>query len=193
VALTTAQVGDGSADLLLAHVSSQDEAQKLLDELSASRFVDLFSMYGLELTPVELGKVDSTTLLYCGIIGFSGDGIRGSMAVAGSGSLLAASNPSPGGAPRDWVAELANQLMGHVKSRLLGYSVKVYISMPIVLRGERLALEVRGVTQPRFFSNAASGGQVAIWVDVETTPEFEMASEEDPTLTGLAGGETLMF
>jgi hypothetical protein len=174
-------------------VSSQEEAQKLLDELSASRFVELFSTYGVVLEPFDVGTLDAEPLLYCGIIGFSGDGIRGSMAVAGSGALLAASNPTPDGIPRDWVAELANQLMGHVKSRLLGYSVEVYISMPIVLRGERLALEVRGVTKPRFYTSTAGRGQVVLWVDVETTPEFKMASEEDPTLSGLQSGETLMF
>lgn len=178
-------------------MASQDQAQKLIDELSSSHFVELFRMYGVDLVPADEARIDGGVLLYCGIIGFSGEGIRGSMAVAGSDTLLRASNPTPGVATRDWVAEVANQLMGHVKSRLLGYAVEVYMSTPIVLRGERLALEVRGVSQPRVFAAAgqvaAPAGQVALWVDVETTPDFHMSSEENTSLSGLDGGETLMF
>jgi CheY-specific phosphatase CheX len=174
-------------------MSMQDDAQKLIDDLSSAHFVELFKMYGVDLVPVDVAQVDSGALLYCGIIGFSGEGIRGSMAVSGSGALLAASNPTPDGLPRDWVAEVANQLMGHVKSRLLGFAVEVYMSTPIVLRGERLALEVRGVTKPRTFTDGRAHGHLALWIDVETTPEFKMASEENTSLSGLDGGETLMF
>ena len=123
--------------------------------------IELFKTYGVELTPTDIELAGGRALLYCGIIGFSGENIRGSIAIAASGALLRASNPVPGGAPRDWAAELVNQLMGHVKSRLLGYSVEVYMSTPIVLRGERLALESRGARRPRFFSGTQSGdGQV---------------------------------
>ena len=174
-------------------MTTQDDAQKLIDDLSSGHFIELFKMYGVDLVPIDVGQVDGSALLYCGIIGFSGEHIRGSMAVSGSGALLDASNPNAGGAPRDWVAEVANQLMGHVKSRLLGYGVEVYMSTPIVLRGERLALEVRGVARPRTFTDASARGHVALWVDVETTPEFQMASEENTALSGLDGGETLMF
>jgi hypothetical protein len=172
---------------------TQDDAQKLIDELSCNHFVELFKMYGVQLVPANLGAVDGQALLYCGIIGFSGEGIRGSLAVAGSGSLLDASNPTPGSPQRDWIAEVANQLMGHVKSRLLGFSVEVYMSTPIVLRGERLSLESRGVSEPRIFTDPSRSGHVALWVDVETTPEFQMSTEENTALSGLDGGETLMF
>jgi hypothetical protein len=174
-------------------VSSQEEAQKLLDDLSGSRLLELFEAYGVHLVAADIGQVAGKTLDCCGLVGFSGQGIRGSLAVAGSNALLAASNPAPGGAPRDWVGELANQLMGHVKSRLLGHKVEVFVSIPILLRGERVALEVRGLSWPRIFADASGTGHVALWVDVETTPEFQMTSEEDPTLSGLGGGEVLIF
>ena len=174
-------------------MTSHDDAQKLIDDLSSKHFIDLFKMYGVELVPTDMALMENGAMLYCGIIGFSGQGIRGSLAVAGSAALLEASNPTPGSAPRDWVAEIANQLMGHVKSRLLGYSVEVYMSTPLVVRGERLSMEVRGVVQQRVFTDVAARGYLALWVDVETSPEFQMASEEDTTLSGLDGGSSLMF
>ena len=169
------------------------EAQQLINDLTRGHFIELFRMYGMELVPSVSGDVGGGAILYCGIIGFSGEGIRGTMAVAGSDTMLGASNPVPGGAPRDWVAEVANQLMGNVKSRLLGYDVEVWMSTPIVLRGERLALEVRGVVQSHVYTCASVQGQVVLWVDVETTPEFQMSSVENTALSGLDGGKTLMF
>jgi CheY-specific phosphatase CheX len=176
-------------------VSSQQEAQKLLDELSGSRLRELFKAYGVELVTANPGQVNGKTLDYCAIIGFSGEEIRGSLAVGSSSGLLAASNPTPGGQPRDWVAELANQLMGHVKSGLRGHAVEVFISMPIVLRGQRLALEVRGSSKPQVFTSTSAIGylDLALWVEVETTPDFKMTSEEDPKLSGHKGGESLIF
>jgi CheY-specific phosphatase CheX len=178
-----------------AHVSSQQEAQKLLDNLSETRLRELFKAYGVNLVAANPGQVNGKTLDYCAIIGFSGEDIRGSLAVAGSSTLLAASNPMPGGPPRDWVAELANQLMGHVKSGLRGHSVQVYISMPIVLHGQRLALEVRGSAKPQIFTSHDGVGylDLALWVEVETTPDFRMTSEENPALSGVGGGQSLIF
>ena len=173
--------------------TSHQQAHKLIEELSSSHCEELFKLYGLELVQTKQAPQTGGALLYCGVIGFSGDHIRGSLAVAGSGGILIASNPTPGGAARDWVAEIANQLMGHVKSRLLGFSVEVYMSTPIVLRGERLALETRDSTHPVVFTNPQGKGEMVLWVDVETTPEFTMSESENTALSGLDGGETLMF
>jgi CheY-specific phosphatase CheX len=176
-------------------VSSQQEAQKLLDDLSGSRVRELFKAYGVDLVAANPGQVNGKTLDYCAIIGFSGEGIRGTIAVAGSSGLLAASNPTPGGPQRDWVAELANQLMGHVKNGLRAHAVQVYITMPVVLRGQRLALEGSGAARPQIYTSTSAVGylDLALWVDVETTPEFRMTSEEDPKLSGPNGGEILIL
>jgi hypothetical protein len=172
----------------------EEQAHQRILELSVAHCLELFKTYGVELSPTDTHHIEGRALLYCGIIGFSGENIRGSLAIAGSGALLRASNPVEGGAPRDWAAELVNQLMGHVKSRLLGYAVEVYMSTPIVLRGERLALESRGEFRPTVFtSGAGPDEQVALWVDVEVAPEFQMAAEENTALAGTGAGQTLMF
>jgi hypothetical protein len=168
--------------------------RKVVEALAADRCIALFMNYGVTLVPATEPATLNYPLLYCGVMGYSGVGIRGSLAIAGSSELLTASNPTRReSAARDWAGELANQLTGHVKSGLLGYGVAVHLALPTVLRGEHLSLQIRGETGPLLFTDAARSGLIGIWMDVETAPGFVMASEEDHALTGMAPGEIIEF
>jgi hypothetical protein len=174
--------------------STQARTLELIDRETAARCLELFSSYGLHLVEVTREAAPATPLLYCGVIGYCGRGIRGSLALAGSGEVLGASNPVAGEPSRDWAGELANQLMGHVKSRLLAYDVEVYLSTPTVLRGEHLTIHSHSDAPPRLFTGAAGrGGLVGVWIDVETSPALKVADQENAANAGLPGGEALMF
>lgn len=167
--------------------------REIVETIAADRCMTLFQRYGVALVPAANPDAQTHPLLYCGVMGFSGAGIRGSLAIAGSSGLLTASNPARRGAAREWAGELANQLTGHVKSGLLGYGVEVYLSLPTVLRGEHLSLQIRGETQPLVFTDVGQTGLIGIWMDVETAPGFLIAGEANTDLAGLGAGEVLEF
>jgi hypothetical protein len=162
-----------------------------METLAAGRCVTLFGDYGVSLVPVSETDGLNCELLYCGVMGYSGRGISGSLAIAGCQQLLTASNPARRGSPREWAGELANQLTGHLKSGLLSHGVEVYLSLPTVLRGEHLSLKTRGVVRPLLFSDVARTGLIGIWMDVETSANFQFSEERNADLAGLTAGELL--
>ncbi len=165
------------------------ETQLLVENLAEEACLSLFDAYGVQLHRSEMAQTPSGDRSLTGIIGFTGRGITGMCLVAASEEPLVASNPTQG-ALRDWVAELSNQLAGRLKHKLLTQGVEVYITTPIVLRATRIEPLPRRKLVPRGFT--AAGGMVALWVEVETTPDFVMvppSADEVPA----AEGETLLF
>jgi hypothetical protein len=169
------------------------KVQQLVRDVAEIRCVELFASYGVDLTRLPASVAPSAALLFCGVIGFTGSGIRGSLAIAGSQDLLRDSNPVLAHATRDWAGELANQLMGHIKSHLLGYGVAVYLSTPTVLRGEHLLLKTQSERPPLLFSQGGGMNLVGVWIDLETSSELNMTDREDPARAGLEGGSAVMF
>ena len=151
---------------------------------------DLFEDYGVSLEPQDEATLQHVS--YCGVVGFAGDTIRGSIVLAGGAPTLNRTNPlGPSAGLRDWVGELTNQLVGRFKSQLLRREVIVYITTPIVLRGQQLVLEPRiGVTQSVGFSSP--DGAVRVWLDAELDPGFVLGEElVEPEC--LSEGESILF
>ena len=113
-----------------------DDHRARIQQLSIAACVALFESYGLDMRHVAQIAPSAFDMLYCGIVGFSGRDIRGGLVLAGSREALGASNPVETAGIRDWVAELANQLAGRIKSRLLAHDVELQIATPVVLRGD---------------------------------------------------------
>jgi len=170
-----------------------DDHRDRIQQLSIAACVGLFESYGLEMRHAPQGVPSACDMLYCGIVGFSGENIRGGLVLAGSQEALGASNPVETAGIRDWVAELANQLAGRIKSRLLAHDVELHIATPVVLRGEHLALEARGPVTPQWFQSSRSSERVCLWMDVELAPGFSMSDTPDASKAGLDEGTSLMF
>jgi len=164
------------------------ETQQLVENLAEEACLSLFDAYGVQLVRVEGSMTPGGEHSLTGIIGFTGQGITGMCLVAASEEPLVASNPAAGSL-RDWVAELSNQLAGRLKHKLLTQGVEVYITTPIVLRATRIEPLPRRKLHPRAFTGR--GGNVALWVEVETSPEFVIS--EGAVETPVAEGETLLF
>jgi CheY-specific phosphatase CheX len=165
------------------------ETQTLVEGLAEEACLSLFEAYGVQLERKAIEdtlQINDRTLT--GIIGFTGNGITGMCLVTASEAPLIASNPG-GGALRDWVAELSNQLAGRLKHKLLAQGVEVYITTPIVLRATRVEPLPRVKLVPRSFG--AKDGSVALWVEVEVAPDFKLQPEAAET--PIAEGETLLF
>jgi len=123
-------------------------------------------------------------------MGFGGKQMRGSVVLAATDGPLAATNPCSSASQRDWICELANQLVGRMKLRLLSLGVEILLATPAGLTGVSLSpLAAR----PRGFKLfAADTGFICAWVDCEAMPGFE-ASSPSPEEAAVVEGELLLF
>ncbi len=142
----------------------------------------LFEAYDVSLVPAEADPVVHTRRLLCGIVGFVGSGIRGTCLLSGTERPIADSCPE-GGLLRDWVGELANQLTGRLKSRLLACNVEVALTTPVVLSGVQLKLLPRNGRMPTVLRvvgvNSDPSEEVMVWVEMDSEPGFELNEVED--------------
>jgi len=168
------------------------ECQKLLSQISVESTQSLFEAYGLSLTRYAVEKVPGHEILMCGVIGFTGPTLRGTVILAANEMPLIASNPVHGSPLRDWIAELTNQLAGRVKNRLRAYGIEIYITTPVVLRGEHLAPVPRAEIQPECFE-APGGGVLWVWTEGEAPEGFVLAEADTADDSSVNEGDALMF
>jgi len=149
--------------------------------------VELFSHYGVDLTQAE-HEPDGSNLAFCGVIGFTGSDMCGSLLLACSLEPLTLAGADVRGI-RDWLAELSNQLLGRIKNRLLTLGTAIHCSTPVILRGQHLApLD----NQPRSFLFHANGGVVSVWFDADVRPDLVLRADAD-TSASVLEGEALLF
>lgn len=120
-----------------------------LQEIVVQGTKDFFSQNGVEKINDSKAAGNAEAFQWTGIIGFSGDLIRGSFAVTCQSGLLNHTHPNISmGMPVeeadrvDWLGEIANQVLGRIKNLTLEYSVNFSLSAPSVVKGQ--ALEVIG-------------------------------------------------
>jgi len=166
----------------------ESDAQALVESIADEACTGLFEAYGVPLQRCEFEPASTKELLWSSVVGFTGPGIRGACILAATEQPLHSSLPISGSL-RDWIAELCNQLTGRIKNRLAAHGAEVYVTTPVVLRGEHLAPLPRKDTPPHLFSS--EGGTVLLWLDVETEPGFALKSPPEPRL--ISEGEALLF
>ena len=149
--------------------SNNDVIEKCVSESCLSLFED----YSLPLVRMVSGAADQHPLLFCGVVGFSGEQMRGTMLLATSKEPLGPTSPTSDASLREWIAELSNQLLGRVKNRLFSHGVQLHMSTPVVLRGLHIAPVSRAELVPFFF--ACDGGLVCVWFDAEVTPGVDLS------------------
>lgn len=148
----------------------------------------LFEAYGVKLTPTDEPWGAAGEKQLCGVIGFVGRRLRGTCVLAGSEAPIVASCPTSGGT-RDWVGELANQLAGRLKAKLLALGVEVHLTTPVVLSGIRLQPLPTRNHAPRLF--ATDDGQIMVWIEIDS-PEGVSLGSEPPVPHG-DEGDILLF
>jgi CheY-specific phosphatase CheX len=135
------------------------------------------------------------------IIGFGGDQLRGSLVLSANHGLLETSCPARtvgrsdathAEILQDWVGELANQLLGRLKSQLLAHGIAIQLGTPTTVSG--LELRVRSCgdrpTTPLWL-HAGSDWLVAR-LDAIAAPETKLSASPDPS-SAAAEGEILLF
>jgi CheY-specific phosphatase CheX len=165
----------------------RSDATQRIQAMAASAAAELLDAYGVKLSdPVEVWE-ESDEVLFSGVMGFIGDRVRGTLLLAAPKDTILATAPEDA-RPRDWVGELANQLVGRLKSKLMAHGVTVALSTPVVLSGVRLSPLPRSEVLPSVFETPT--GRILVWLEVEVDPEFTLGSLRP---LRAAEGEFLVF
>ncbi|MDB4929182.1 MAG: hypothetical protein JWM10_1666 [Myxococcaceae bacterium] len=128
------------------------------------------------------------------IIGLGGDKLRGSVVLSVPLALLERSHPARATARddlADWLGELANLLLGQLKSRLLARDVSIVMSTPLTLSGTALRFH-RFKAQPVTHTFRADGSEVLVMFEAEGEESAQLAVEADASVA-LDGGEMILF
>ncbi|HET9955843.1 MAG TPA: chemotaxis protein CheX [Polyangiaceae bacterium] len=168
-----------------------EDAQALAEALTTHCCSELLSDFGFE--PVWLAPEHAVPdgVSFCSVVGFSGQKLRGSIIMSSSGRAANELSSHIPGPIRDVIGEIANQLGGRLKNKFLLYGVDLYMTLPVVLRGEHFAPMPRIELRPIGFS--IGSGSMWVWVDTECFDGFEMAVRPNPAEAPMAEGEALLF
>jgi hypothetical protein len=158
-----------------------------VDGLAAEACIELFGAYGHDLAPATDVLDFQDDLVLSAVIGFGGGGLRGTCLVATNQGLLRSSCPVFCRA-RDWVGEIANQLIGRLKMKLLRNDVDVMLTTPLAFCGVQLTPSPLSTARPQAF--VCSTGFVTVWLEIDVARTFAFGS-----LRPLPGetGELLVF
>jgi len=162
-----------------------------LERLVADNCLKLFADYQLEIRSGDLGdSFKNRQFLLCGVIGFTSKHMRGALVLASTSEPLDRTSPEST-THRDWICELANQLLGRVKNQLLNRKIEVYPSTPIALRGEHLS----PILQQRLVAELfmAGGGAVCVWMDCEFDDGFELPGASVEDAAPVPEGDMVLF
>lgn len=177
--------------------SIDQEFATVSEEILCESAVELFEEYGKAIARCEAGTSDSASrgLVLGAAIGFTGEFVRGALAIAIDEELAVALDPLAGQRKSDrgsldWIGELANQMLGRVKNKLLSYNVEIGLSTPIVIEGAKLRMF--GIVSKGMELSFQSGDHFAdVWWDAEVDPVLVLSKEDAPDVQ--LEGEMLLF
>lgn len=168
------------------------EVEALMTQLAISASTALFEAYDLAVAPaVEIRLGDEDNIAFMAMTKFVGSRLQGTLVLGASAGPLRSSN-RVGSNERDWIAELANQLMGRLKNKLLRIGVEVFGVQPSVVSGQNLApVFNRPNFKPLLFSGP-DRGLICVWIEVEAAADLSLEAPNDET--GIpTEGEVILF
>lgn len=161
--------------------------QQTAVELARESAEEIFAALG----PATKGGADSQSFERAAVIGFVGEGIRGTLGIGMNDQVRDELTPF-GYDPTAWQQELANQFVGRMKRKLMSHGLMVDVTLPMVLRGVRLELVDR--RDPiAVFTIDHPGGAIATWLDVELERTTVLEITADPEFQSAPEGELILF
>src|SRR5262245_2033578 len=145
-----------------------------IDTIIQSSTVELMRSHRLSVAPrprVEMvGFVPENTDV-AGVVGFHGPNIGGSLTLAVPVAVydLMTHRGAHNTTYSEWVYELTNQVMGHIKNRLIQFQVKLRTHVPIVLSGAALERHKRRTADEVVYRFGTLREEIAVVVDASLT------------------------
>ena len=177
------------------------ETRSTLINLLSEACIELFSGYEEVLTTNEkLKDLDEVGVNLIALIGLSDSAFRASLTICVTPDLLTSSFPAPEesineGDLQDWLGELANQLAGRFKNKVVPYGRKLALGIPTVIQGAHLKIDVpkcSNVTKHQYITE--QGGVVELNFSTLIDEQFVLSEPEEVVETEcLEEGEMLFF
>ncbi len=169
-----------------------DQSKQTLNDVIAECTTALFEAYGVPMTVEATGALpEIDELVVSGTIGFTGEDMRGTLVLCANSQLL----DSPAfrdSTSRAWIGELANQLLGRVKNRLLPFGVTIHLSTPMTMHGHNLQPEPNSPESPSF-SLVGASERAVVWFDLETSKTLSLVPQPNADAPTQAEGDLLLF
>ena len=171
---------------------------KILDVILRDATIEVFGHYGIALRAQGSSpalSVDNHDAV--GVIGFTGQGVRGTLVIATSSVLVSRMPPVAGmlhiplrDRIRDWVGELSNLVLGRIKVGLGNHGISVGLSTPVAFTGEHLRLGAVQPNRTRSWDFASQEGAVRTWLEAEFEENVLLVPTPGPDLEA---GEPILF
>lgn len=138
--------------------------------------------------------------MVAGIIGFTGEQFGGIVAVQTSPKVVFDTVP-PAIRSRmteervvlDWVGELANQLLGRTKNKMLRYSASYQMSPPTAVSGHELNVVPAESSGSQWLRIATETGEIYLMIDFRTEGELMLSPSDDANRVAAAEGDLMLF
>jgi hypothetical protein len=155
------------------HAMNANDIEQLFSTFAFEATVSLFDAYDVKLEPTTLENYRKNPQLDLISIGrFVGPSISGCIILGATREPVENADPHAVSA-RDWIGELANQLLGRIKNKALRQGIQFSIVPPAVVSGRHLTpVTSRDEFRPFVFTSAH--GTVCIWSEIETTRDIEI-------------------
>ena len=121
------------------------DSRELFDARLAESCQEFFDSIKLPAWPVDQPRLSSAGRQIASVIAFGGWQIRGSLTVRGAVDLFQATHPVEGGKVKqsqaalvDWAGEVANQLLGRFKNKMLAHCLDFQVGVPSTIFGENM-------------------------------------------------------
>ncbi len=156
----------------------------------------LFEAYDVPISEVSTQEADTASHNMVSMIGFTSPNLRGSISIFTHASVVRATAPGLAGhtAVRDWLAELANQLLGRFKNRMLRYDIVLDMSTPVVVSGQTTLQLLRKANSSTCAHFKTAAGTIAVHMASEIDEDFEIcesAASVDSDV--MSEGELMLF
>jgi CheY-specific phosphatase CheX len=172
-----------------------------LVELLSGACLELFSSYEAYLMDhTESVELDENSVNFIALIGVSDSAFRATLTMCVTPALLKASFPASeeeisDSDLKDWLGELANQLAGRFKNKVVPYGRKLELGVPTVIQGVGLKVDLpksSEITEHQFISE--QGDIVELRLSTLIDEQFILNTpEETEEAEVLAEGEMLFF
>ncbi len=169
-----------------------------LDTIIRSATEQLGSSVGAELTAIA--TVLQGEHAFAATIGFTGEAIFGALAITASPDFVASTLPEQirhvtpdTEAMADWAGELANQLLGRIKNKLLPLSIDIAVSTPVVFIGQKIRHLTSAPKLHRDFSFSYKTATCTVVFEANCAPDLEIGDPSTVEAQSMPEGELELF
>ena len=162
--------------------------------------VDVLASYELfvDASSNEMPKIQGPTAI-ASFMGFGGELMRGTLTIVAQASTVERSYPVPGHTPAmdelfDWWGEVANQLCGRIKNKLLLRGIEIQQSTPQSVLAVQLRI-ARSDQSVCALDLRCGGDSIGIWFDCATEEGVSLFSPPRVSMQApaITEGDLLLF